>query len=98
MRLPRADRRRRQLAQRRHPHHRRALDPSSTEQLWILDAYALVFAGLLLLCGALGDRYGRKNTLIVGLAIFGVASTVAAYADTPTQLILYRAVMGVGAR
>ena len=75
----------------------RALDPSSTEQLWILDAYALVFAGLLLLCGALGDRYGRKNALIVGLAIFGVASTVAAYADTPTQLILYRAVMGVGA-
>ncbi len=75
----------------------RELDPSSTEQLWILDAYALVFAGLLLLCGALGDRFGRKKALLVGLTIFAVASTVAAYADDPRQLIAFRAVMGIGA-
>jgi len=75
----------------------RVLDPSSTEQLWILDAYALVFAGLLLLSGALGDRYGRKYAMIIGLLIFGGASLFAAYADNPTQLIGYRAVMGIGA-
>jgi EmrB/QacA subfamily drug resistance transporter len=75
----------------------RELDPSSTEQLWIIDAYALVFAGLLLLCGALGDRHGRRHALVLGLLIFGGASTLAAYADNPTQLITYRGVMGVGA-
>jgi EmrB/QacA subfamily drug resistance transporter len=75
----------------------RELDPSSTEQLWIIDAYALVFAGLLLLCGALGDRYGRKYALMIGMAIFGGASSLAAYADTPTQLIAYRGIMGIGA-
>ena len=75
----------------------RELDPSSTEQLWILDAYALVFAGLLLLGGALGDRYGRRHALIIGLVIFAGASTLAAYADDPTQLIAYRAIMGIGA-
>ena len=69
----------------------RELDPSSTEQLWIIDAYARVFAGLLLLCGARGDRYGRRHALIVGLVIFAGASMMAAYADSPTQLIAYRA-------
>ncbi|MBT5581421.1 MAG: MFS transporter [Acidimicrobiaceae bacterium] len=75
----------------------RELQPSSTEQLWILDSYALVFAGFLRLCGALGDRYGRKHALILGMVIFAVASVLAAYADTPTQLIGYRAIMGIGA-
>ncbi len=75
----------------------RVLEPSSTEQLWILDAYALVFAGLLLLCGALGDRYGRRKALILGLLIFAGASMFAAYASSPTELIAYRAVMGIGA-
>lgn len=75
----------------------RELEPTSTEQLWILDAYALVFAGFLLLCGALGDRYGRRHALILGLTIFAGASTLAAYATDPIQLIAYRAVMGVGA-
>lgn len=75
----------------------RVLDPSSTEQLWIIDAYALVFAGLLLLCGALGDRYGRRHALILGLAIFAAASTLAAYANDASQLIAFRAVMGIGA-
>ena len=75
----------------------RELEPSSTEQLWIIDSYALVFAGMLLLCGALGDRYGRKRALIVGLLIFAGASTLAAYSDSATQLIVYRATMGLGA-
>jgi EmrB/QacA subfamily drug resistance transporter len=75
----------------------RSLDPSSTEQLWIIDAYAVVFAGLLLLCGALGDRYGRKHALIVGLVIFAGAAMVAAFANDAKQLIAFRAVMGVGA-
>lgn len=75
----------------------RELDPSSTEQLWILDSYALVFAGLLLLCGALGDRYGRKNALMVGLVIFAGASVLAAYASDPIELIAYRGIMGIGA-
>ncbi|MDH4362884.1 MAG: MFS transporter, partial [Acidimicrobiia bacterium] len=75
----------------------RELDPSSTEQLWIIDAYALVFAGLLLLCGALGDRFGRRYALMIGLVIFAGAAMVAAYANDPVQLIAFRAVMGIGA-
>lgn len=75
----------------------RELDPSSTEQLWIIDAYALVFAGLLLLCGALGDRFGRRYALMIGLVIFAAAAMVAAYANDPVQLIAFRAVMGIGA-
>lgn len=75
----------------------RQLDPSSTQQLWIIDSYALVFAGLLLLCGALGDRYGRKNAMMLGLVIFGGASSLAAFAGDATELIAYRSIMGIGA-
>ncbi len=75
----------------------RDLDASQTEQLWILDAYALVFAGLLLPAGALGDRFGRRRALLTGLAIFGTASLVATRVDDPAQLIALRAVMGSGA-
>lgn len=74
-----------------------ALGASQTEQLWILDAYALVFAGVLLPAGALGDRYGRKGALLVGLGIFAGAAVVASQASDPTQLIALRAVMGIGA-
>lgn len=73
------------------------LDPSSTQQLWIVASYALVFAGLLLLCGALGDRYGRRNALLLGFAIFAGASVLAAYSSTPNELIAFRATMGIGA-
>ena len=52
----------------------RELDASNSALQWIVDAYALVFAGLLLTAGALGDRFGRKGALTVGLLIFGVAS------------------------
>jgi len=74
-----------------------ALGATQTQLQWIVDAYALVFAGLLLPAGAIGDRYGRKWTLLGGLAVFGIASIVASSADSPTQLIAMRATMGVGA-
>jgi EmrB/QacA subfamily drug resistance transporter len=64
---------------------------------WVVDAYTLVFAGLLLLAGALGDRFGRRRMLLVGLAVFGAASTWAAYSGSVAGLIAARAVMGAGA-
>lgn len=64
---------------------------------WIVDAYALVFAGLLLPAGALGDRYGRKGILQIGLVIFGAASLAAIFVETPSTLIGLRAVIGAGA-
>lgn len=73
------------------------LDASSTELQWIVDAYGLVFAGLLLTCGALGDRFGRKGALQAGLVIFGLASLVSTQATEPVHLIITRAVMGLGA-
>jgi MFS family permease len=68
-----------------------------SELQWVVDAYTLVFAGLLLVAGALGDRYGRRRTLLAGLAVFGLASGSAAYAGGVDALILARAVMGAGA-
>jgi EmrB/QacA subfamily drug resistance transporter len=64
---------------------------------WMVDAYVLVFAGLLLPMGALGDRHGRKRLLIVGLTLFGAASVVATYAGSTGQLIAARALMGLAA-
>src|SRR5688572_20576370 len=73
------------------------LQASTPELLWIVDAYALVFAGLLLPAGALGDRFGRKGALQIGLAIFGLGSIAASTASDPAQLIAIRGLMGVGA-
>lgn len=64
---------------------------------WIVNAYVLVFAGLLLPAGALGDRYGRKRLLVVGLLVFGGASLVATWTESAATLIAVRAVMGAGA-
>ncbi|MBA3348961.1 MAG: DHA2 family efflux MFS transporter permease subunit, partial [Actinobacteria bacterium] len=75
----------------------RELQATSTDLQWMVDAYALVFAGLLLTCGALGDRFGRKGALVAGLVIFGVASALSTLATTPGHLIVARAVMGAGA-
>jgi EmrB/QacA subfamily drug resistance transporter len=75
----------------------RDLDADIGELQWVVDAYTLVFAGLLLLAGALGDRFGRRLTLLGGLAVFGVASGSAAYAGGVDGLIIARAVMGAGA-
>ena len=74
-----------------------ALQPTSTETLWIIDSYALVFAGLLLPAGALGDRYGRKGALLIGLAIFIAGALWSAWSGDPTWLIIARGSMGIGA-
>ncbi|HTN80724.1 MAG TPA: DHA2 family efflux MFS transporter permease subunit [Acidimicrobiales bacterium] len=79
------------------PTIQRDLGASGTELQWIVDAYALVFAGLLLPAGALGDRFGRKGALETGLVIFGLAALAASQANDPGQLIAMRTVMGVGA-
>ncbi len=73
------------------------LDASQTGLQWIVDAYALVFAGLLLPAGAIGDRFGRKGALQAGLVIFAVASLAAALSGGTGQLIAARAVAGAGA-
>ncbi len=75
----------------------RELRPTDTEILWIVDAYAVVFAGMLLFAGALGDRFGRKGALLVGLVIFATASVACSRSSDPSVLITCRAVMGVGA-
>jgi EmrB/QacA subfamily drug resistance transporter len=75
----------------------RDLDADVSELQWVVDAYTLVFAGLLLLAGALGDRYGRRRTLLAGLAVFGAASAAAASAGGVDALIGARAIMGAGA-
>lgn len=79
------------------PAIQRSLEASGSQLQWIVDAYALVFAGLLLPAGALGDRYGRRGTLLVGLAVFAAAAFGGVFADTPEQLIVWRALMGAGA-
>jgi EmrB/QacA subfamily drug resistance transporter len=70
---------------------------TQTQVTWIVDAYTVVFAGLLLFAGALGDRYGRRLLLIVGLAVFGGAAALGMITNDPHQLIVLRAVMGAGA-
>ena len=64
---------------------------------WMVDSYLLVFAGLLLVFGTLGDRFGRKRALQAGISIFGLASLGALIADSANQVIAVRAAMGVGA-
>src|SRR5258705_8534935 len=63
---------------------------------WIVDAYILVFAGLLLPIGALGDRIGRRKVLLVGLGIFLISSLAAAWTTSVGGLIAARALMGLG--
>lgn len=79
------------------PSIQRELDASGSDLQWIVDAYVLVFAGLLLPFGALGDRWGRKRVLMAGMALFGVLSALAAFSTSPAQIIVYRAGMGVAA-
>jgi EmrB/QacA subfamily drug resistance transporter len=74
----------------------RDLGASSSQLQWIVDSYMLVFAGLLLTAGALGDRFGRRRALSAGLAIFGLGSALSALAGTADMLIASRALMGVG--
>jgi len=72
------------------------LDASNSQLQWIVDSYVLVFAGLLLTAGALGDRFGRKGALQIGLVLVAVGGGVAALATSSAQLIATRALMGVG--
>ena len=78
------------------PTLQREFAASATELQWMVDAYILVFAGLLLTMGSLGDRFGRKRALQLGIFLFGLSSFLAAFADSTAQLIGARALMGVG--
>jgi EmrB/QacA subfamily drug resistance transporter len=75
----------------------RSTSASQTQLAWVIDAYSLVFAALLLPAGAIGDRYGRRRALFIGLAIFGTGSAVAMTASSAGELIGLRALLGLGA-
>src|SRR5277367_6423007 len=75
----------------------RELHATNSQLQWIVDAYNLVFAALLLAAGSLSDRVGRKGMLLGGLAVFGLASLGGALTTTPGQLIFARCIMGLGA-
>src|SRR5215472_10925452 len=75
----------------------RQIGATTTGLQWVVDAYNLVFAALVLAAGSLSDRLGRKGMLLAGLAVFGAASLAGAFAATIDQLIAARAVMGLGA-
>lgn len=72
------------------------LDPSASQQLWILDIYGFMLAGLLITMGNLGDRIGRRNILLAGATVFGLASVLGAFAPNPEVLIAARVLMGIG--
>ncbi len=75
---------------------RAGLGATQAQLEWAINAYTLVFAGLLFTFGVLGDRIGRKRMLMIGMVMFGLASLVSSYAQSPGQLILARAAMGLG--
>jgi EmrB/QacA subfamily drug resistance transporter len=75
----------------------RQLRATTTDLQWVVDAYSLVFAALVLVIGSLSDRFGRKGMLLAGLGVFGAASLAGSFAATPGQLIAARVVMGIGA-
>jgi EmrB/QacA subfamily drug resistance transporter len=73
------------------------LNASQSEMQWAIDSYALVFAGLLITGGVLGDRLGRKRMLLFGMVAFGLTSALCSFAGSPTTLVAFRALMGIGA-
>ena len=75
----------------------RDLHAGTTDLQWITDAYTLTFAALLIVGGALGDRFGRRGALLAGLTIFGFGSAAAGVSSSAGELIAFRAVMGIGA-
>ncbi|MFJ4830530.1 MFS transporter [Streptomyces sp. NPDC088747] len=77
------------------PHISADLDPSGTQQLWIVDIYALMIAGFLVTMGTLGDRIGRRLLLLIGASLFAVASVLAAYSSSAEMLIATRALLGI---
>jgi MFS transporter, DHA2 family, multidrug resistance protein len=72
------------------------LGATQSQLEWAINAYTLVFAGLLFTAGLLGDCIGRKKVLLFGLAVFGIGSVLAAFASSPAELIAFRALMGLG--
>ncbi|MFE3455787.1 MFS transporter [Nonomuraea sp. NPDC059194] len=72
------------------------LGATAQDMQWILESYMLVFAGLLLTAGSLSDRYGRRKIMVIGLALFGLASLAATLVTSPGQLIAARVAMGIG--
>lgn len=79
------------------PDLQRDTGATSTDIQWIVNAYTLVFAGLLLIAGAAGDRFGRKPVLMFGILVFGTASSFGLFVDDPLVLIAVRACIGMGA-
>jgi EmrB/QacA subfamily drug resistance transporter len=75
----------------------RSTHASQTQLAWIIDAYSLLFAALLLPAGAIGDRYGRRRALLIGLAVFGAGSIAAMTVSSASALIVLRGVLGIGA-
>lgn len=73
------------------------LDATTSQLQWIIDGYTLVFAGLLLTTGSIGDRYGRRSALSTGLVIFVAGSVASGFATSPEMLIATRSIMGIGA-
>lgn len=72
------------------------LRPSATAQLWMVDAYSLILAGLLISMSGLADRWGRRRLLMIGFAVFGLGSFLILWADTPGAVIAVRAFLGLG--
>jgi len=75
----------------------RELGATTTNLQWVVDAYSLVFASLILAAGSISDRLGRKGVLLAGLGVFALGSLAGSLANTPGQLIAARAFMGIGA-
>jgi DHA2 family multidrug resistance protein-like MFS transporter len=78
------------------PHITSAITPTADEALWILDIYGFVVGSLLVAFGNIGDRFGRLRLVMVGACLFGAASVGAAFSESPTTLIAFRALMGLG--
>src|SRR6266550_1589883 len=75
----------------------RELGATTTNLQWVVDAYTLVFAALILAAGSVSDRVGRKGILLAGLGVFAAGSLAGSLANTPNGLVAARAVMGIGA-
>jgi EmrB/QacA subfamily drug resistance transporter len=72
------------------------LGATASQLQWIVDAYTIVYASILLTTGSLGDRFGRKGILTAGLVVFGVGSVLSAFSSSAGELIAFRAVAGLG--
>src|SRR5947208_7083154 len=75
----------------------RQLGATTTQLQWVVDAYTLVFAALILAAGSVSDRVGRKGVLLLGLTVFGIGSLAGAMSTSASELVVARAVMGIGA-